>query len=246
MSGANSLLELEGAFRHRHNDLINHAEEIAFFRGSAWERRKTSHSFRKLLKHILEIMHMKIFMGTFDGMLVKYGVTMVCYSIMAMPVFGTKRDDYLKQVGNDVSAITRDYIRNSSLLINLAKATGKFLVSYKTIQQLAGYTSLISEMMDVISDLKQNRFTRHTVDDKLDMQLMEKKGRLVESEDIAFDDVPIITPNGDVIVQAITFHIKPTMNCVIVGPNGCGKSSLFRILGELWPIFGGELHKPRP
>lgn len=72
-------------------------------------------------------------MGIYDSMLVKYGAVMIGYTVIGLPVFGPRKEEYLKKVGNDASRITKDYVRNSSLLINLAKAIGRIVVSYKDV-----------------------------------------------------------------------------------------------------------------
>jgi len=112
---------LEGEYRACHTDLVHHAEEIAFYRGHEWERRRVNESFKNLINHSHSIINKRLYMGVFDNFLVKYGAFLVGYTILGMPVFGEGREEYLKKIGNDASAITRDYVRNSSLLINLAK-----------------------------------------------------------------------------------------------------------------------------
>jgi len=73
---------------------------------------------------------------------------------------------------------------------------------------------------------------------------MKNQGKIIISDNLKFEDVPILSPNGDVLVPKMNFEIRPGMNLMISGPNGCGKSSLFRIMGQLWPVSGGVLHKP--
>jgi len=197
------------------------------------------------------VLKLKFWMGIYNNMLVKYGAVMVGYAVCGLPVFGPNAK---AQVG-DQATITKDYVRNSSLLINLAKSIGRLVVSYKEVQSLAGYTTLIHEMDDVLKDLSEGKYKRNVVNHSdpsksADAQTKEviaqtRGGAKIEyGEKIAFVDVPILSPNSDVLIPKMSFEISPGMHMMIKGPNGCGKSSLFRILGELWPATGGVVHKP--
>jgi ATP-binding cassette, subfamily D (ALD), member 3 len=113
-----------------------------------------------LFKHINYVLKKKFWMGIFDSMLVKYGAVMIGYTVVGLPVFGPNSAKYLAERGNNQASITKDYVRNSSLLINLAKAIGRLVVSYKEVQSLAGYTTLVNEMDEVLNDLGQGKYRR--------------------------------------------------------------------------------------
>jgi len=155
--------KLEGEYRAKQSDLLNHSEEVAFYNGSDWEKKHINEKFHELMNHVKSVLYKRFLMGIFDSMLVKYGAVMVGYTVVGLPVFGPNREAYLKSVGNDPTKITKDYVRNSSLLINLAKAIGRIVVSYKDVQNLAGYTTLIHEMDEVLTDLKNNTYKRTQV-----------------------------------------------------------------------------------
>ena len=156
---------LEGEFRACHSALITHSEEIAFYKGNRWEEKRVDETFNQLVNHINTIYSKKFYMGVIDSMLVKYGAVMTGYTILGLPVFGGTR--YSKVANLDASTITKDYIRNSSLLINLAKAIGRIVVSYKDLQNLSGYTYLVNTLDVVINDIQAEKFNRTQVNEEL-------------------------------------------------------------------------------
>jgi len=93
--------KLEGEYRAKHTDLINHSEEVAFYNGSDWEKKKINDKFYELTDHIKYVLYKRFQMGIIDSMLVKYGAVCTGYAIVGLPVFGPNREHYLKTISAD-------------------------------------------------------------------------------------------------------------------------------------------------
>ena len=64
-----------------------------------------------------------------------------------------------------------------------------------------------------------------------------------EGKSMKFEDVDIVSPEGRLLIRDLNFEVDHE-NVMVTGPNGAGKSSLFRIIGELWPLSKGTVTKP--
>eukprot|EP00800_Vazella_pourtalesii_P016179 TRINITY_DN4556_c0_g1_i6.p1 TRINITY_DN4556_c0_g1~~TRINITY_DN4556_c0_g1_i6.p1 ORF type:complete len:179 (-),score=47.13 TRINITY_DN4556_c0_g1_i6:48-584(-) len=111
-------------------------------------------------------------------------------------------------------------------------------------------------MLDVFEDMEREEYRTagegrlQSIDSSLpkqEIRVIPPLAEIVETENlIQLEKISIITPNSDFIVSDISFKVEKGMHLLITGPNGCGKSSLFRILSNLWPCYGERVHKPPP
>uniref|UniRef100_A0A1B6CD70 ABC transporter domain-containing protein n=1 Tax=Clastoptera arizonana TaxID=38151 RepID=A0A1B6CD70_9HEMI len=248
--------KLEGEFRYINSRLITNSEEVAFYNGNKREKLTVIVAFKKLTDHLRKFLEFRVLMGTVDNIAAKYFATIVGFIAVSLPfmtkgsLLGTKNaDDRFKQ-----------YYSSGRMLVKLAEAIGRLVLAGREMTRLAGFTARVTEIMDVLKDINLGNYKRTMVGNKqiengaLEQTITRPKtrlplipgaGRIIFQDNIIhFNRVPLVTPNGDILIEELTFQVKSGMNVLVCGPNGCGKSSLFRILGELWPLFGGSLTKP--
>ncbi|KAK3117741.1 ATP-binding cassette long-chain fatty acid transporter pxa2 [Teratosphaeriaceae sp. CCFEE 6253] len=237
---------LEGEFRFQHSRLIDYSEEIALYAGHEAEKDTLDKGYFTLIKHVNRILRRRFYHGVMEDFVIKYFWGALGLMLCSVPVF-FKLPSASGSGGSGKADHTESFITNRRLLLSSSDAFGRLMFSYKEISQLAGYTSRVSTLLEVIADIQRGHFEKALVSSastEANASVLSGRGELEEGEDIRFQDVPIVSPNGDVLVKALSFHINRGDHLLIVGPNGCGKSSLFRILGGLWPVYGGKVRKP--
>lgn len=235
--------KLEGEFRYVNSRLITNSEEIAFYQGNTKEKHTINSSFKKLIDHLRGLISFRMSMGFVDNILAKYVATVIGYLVVSRPFLDLNNSSFIH---SNQAQLLEDYYQSGRMLVRMAQAMGRVALAGREMTELAGFTSRVSQFSEVLDDLNKGKYERTMIESENgDAPLRPGSGTIVKQDHIIkFEKVPLVTPNGDVLIKEINFEVKSGQNVLVCGPNGCGKSSLFRILGELWPLFGGVLTKP--
>lgn len=233
---------LEGEYRHIHSRLITNSEEVAFYQGNNREKLILLASFQKLVTHLRRFLEFRTFIGIVDNFVGKYMATIFGFYAVSLPFF---QKDHPVLSGSPDHRF-KNYYTYGRMLVKLAEAIGRLVLAGRELTRLAGFTARVTEIKTVLDELNAGKYERTMISDFKDEPIGSPgAGKIVNKDNvIRFDHVPLVTPNGDILVRELSFEVKSGMNVLVCGPNGCGKSSLFRILGELWPVWSGTVTKP--
>ncbi|XP_038132360.1 ATP-binding cassette sub-family D member 3a isoform X2 [Cyprinodon tularosa] len=238
----------EGEYRYVNSRLITNSEEIAFYNGNLREKQTIHATFKKLVDHLHNFIFFRFSMGFVDGIVAKYIATVVGYLVVSRPFLNLSDPRHLHSTHSD---LLEDYYQSGRMLLRMSQALGRIVLAGREMTRLSGFTARITELMTVLKELNAGKYERTMVSQHERAESPEKSllvpgsGQVINRDNIIkFDHTPLATPNGDLLIRDLSLEVRSGTNVLVCGPNGCGKSSLFRVLGELWPLFGGSLTKP--
>lgn len=251
----------EATYYNYNLNLITNAEEISFYKGIGFEHTRVSNIFKDLTSQIVKEITQRFHYQLFEEYLLNYVWPGFGYLFAGLPIIFSK-SAYETEETN-----MKSFIVNKRLILSMADAGSRLMYSVKEISRLSAATDVIFSLLvnlhkahdahfeyglkgggDFASRAKISSFSS-----KLQLNVTTVNGLCgtiqTQYPGIRMERIPVIVPSSDGLygkhlIENLSFNISQGQNLLILGKSGVGKTSIIRIISELWPIYSGLLSKP--
>ncbi|WVQ70701.1 hypothetical protein IAR50_000223 [Cryptococcus sp. DSM 104548] len=251
---------LEGQYRAGLARIGRDGEEVAFYNGGRREKGILVGMFEGLKKHVHSVFRARIPYGMTEDFVIKYLWSAAGYGLMSIPIFFPAATKALTKprARHAIAERTESYMSNRRLLLSLADAGGRLMYSGKDLAELSGYTCRVYSLLAELHGLDNGLYTAHSRPEDLPLDqpfydLASVEGNIsIGPDHILLRGVPVVAPaegagaerGGEELIRSLDLRVERGDHTLITGPNGSGKTSVARIIGQLWPVWKGLLERP--
>mmetsp|Transcript_86988 Transcript_86988/g.153813 ORF Transcript_86988/g.153813 Transcript_86988/m.153813 type:complete len:692 (-) Transcript_86988:17-2092(-) len=227
--------KLEGQFRGKHSELIANSEQIAFLGGERPEQEVLDRQFNHLLAHCLRTINLSFNSEVVRQYLNKYFCTVIGLFLIARPLRFRAPGAPVHssdQIAQYFTSTWRNMEAMASAIQDLFELTNR-------VGRLSGFAMRVKKLMA--------GFEKHppVLTDEIEAA---KRGlyppTYEQGENLKFEHVSVYKPDGTLLVKDLNFTVERGERVLVTGGNGCGKSSLFRVIRKLWPLVEGTITMP--
>ncbi len=210
----------EADFRFSMVRVREYSEQISLLKGEEVEHSAIMGRFSSVIANTFRLMSRNLKLGFWNTGL---GMFMgVIISLLLGPAY------FAGQIPGGYGAIMQ-------ISMAFATVTGTFTFFQTSYAGLAGWKATSNRLTDFLENAKKS----DDIWEKSEISVKEHK-----EDDIAIKNLDVNLPTGQLQISAKDIVIKHGDKVLIKGKTGAGKTTLFRVLSNLWPFGKGSVSMP--
>lgn len=206
-------------FRLEHVEVKERAEEVCLSKAQRYEEKTLSEQLRDVLQVQFTLANWSAPLNIAVNIFAYVGSALIYITILLFLKKHPEMDDPVD--------LTSFASLSSFYVIMLINGFTNIFNMMQDIGKLCGYATRVCEFIAILREHKHRVESAST-------------GDFIQAEHVRIEK-----PNGTLLIRDLSFVVNRGDSVFISGPSGSGKSSIFRVLGQLWPALEGSLTVPR-